>query len=133
MSLSLTIGRLARKSGVNIETVRYYQRLGIIQEPAKPAQGYRIYTPTTVDRILFIRRAKELGFSLGEIAELLELGEGHCEDVRHRAEEKRSYIDQQISDLQNLRATLDQLIKTCQAGSDKAHCPIVETLTGTKS
>ena len=130
MSLSLTIGRLAQKSGVNIETVRYYQRLGIIEEPIKPVHGYRIYPPDTVDRILFIRRAKELGFSLGEISDLLDLGEGHCEDVRHRAEEKRSYIDQQINDLQNLRATLDQLIKTCQAGSDEAHCPIVETLAG---
>ena len=128
MTQSLTIGHLARKSGVNIETVRYYQRLGIIEEPVKPARGYRIYPPETVDRILFIRRAKELGFSLGEIAELLELGESHCEDIRHRAEEKRSYIDQQIKDLENLRATLDQLIKTCQSGSDKAHCPIVETL-----
>jgi len=130
MAKPLTIGHLARATGVNIETVRYYQRFGIVSEPAKPAAGYRVYPPSTVDRILFIRRAKELGFSLGEIAELLDLGDGHCEDVRHHAEEKRTHIDQQIKDLKGLRKTLDKLIRDCQTDSDSMVCPIVETLAG---
>ncbi|GMR18227.1 MAG: Hg(II)-responsive transcriptional regulator [Gammaproteobacteria bacterium] len=128
MTKPLTIGHLARATGINVETVRYYQRFGIITEPQKPLAGYRVYPADTVDRILFIRRAKELGFSLREIADLLDLGDGHCEDVRHRAEEKRVHIDKQIRDLENLRQTLDQLIKSCQADNDAAHCPIVETL-----
>jgi MerR family transcriptional regulator, mercuric resistance operon regulatory protein len=128
MAKPLTIGHLARATGVNVETVRYYQRFGIITEPPKPVVGYRVYPTDTVDRILFIRRAKELGFSLQEIAELLRLGDGHCEDVRLRAEEKRADIDRQISDLRSLRKTLNVLIQACKADNDTAHCPIVETL-----
>lgn len=130
MHKPLTIGYLARAAGVNIETVRYYQRFGLIDEPPKPASGFRVYPKETIDRILFIRRAKELGFSLKEIAELLQLGDGHCEDVRQRAEEKQAHIDEQIKDLRRLRKTLDKLIKACQSDSDPAHCPIVETLAG---
>ena len=126
----LTIGNLAKAAEVNIETVRYYQRIGIIDEPPKPADGYRIYPTETVDRIRFIKRAQQLGFSLKEIAELLELGDGHCDDVRLRAEEKQAHIDAQIKDLRMLRGTLDKLIKACQSDSDTAHCPIVDTLTG---
>ncbi len=130
MAKPLTIGKIARAAGVNVETVRYYQRIGIIAEPPKPVEGYRVYPADTVDRICFIKRAQQLGFSLQEIAELLELGDGHCHDVQLRAEEKRDLIDQQINDLKNLRNTLDKLIRACQSDNDTAHCPIVETLTG---
>lgn len=129
MSKPLTIGFLARSADVNIETVRYYQRFGIIDEPVKPFDGYRIYPHETVDRIRFIKRSQQLGFSLKEIAELLELGDGHCDDIRQRAEEKQAHIDKQIKDLKKLRKTLASLIKTCLSGTDSAHCPIVETLT----
>lgn len=129
----LTIGHLARAAGVNVETVRYYQRVALIQEPPKPREGYRYYPAETVDRLKFIKRAQQLGFSLKEITELLELGDGHCADVRVRAEEKRAHIDQQIKDLKNLRKTLDTLIKTCQTDNDTVHCPIVETLAGKRS
>jgi len=115
---------------VNIETVRYYQRVGLIQEPKKPQTGYRVYPSDTIDRIKFIKRAKDLGFNLKEIDELLELGDGHCVDVRHRAEDKLKHIDTQIKDLKKLRKTLDTLIKTCKTDTNKACCPIVETLTG---
>ncbi|HEC12755.1 MAG TPA: Hg(II)-responsive transcriptional regulator [Acidiferrobacteraceae bacterium] len=124
----MTIGRLARVAGVNVETVRYYQRLGIIKEPPKPIEGYRLYPPQTVERLRFIKRAQQLGFSLKEIHGLLEMGDGHCDDVRKRAEEKRIQITDQIKDLNALRTTLDRLIQQCDAGQDKAHCPIVETL-----
>lgn len=130
MAKPLTIGHLARAAGVNIETVRYYQRFGIIDEPSKPASGFRVYPKETIERLLFIRRAKELGFSLQEIAELLQLGDGCCEDVRQRAEEKQAHIDDQIKDLRRLHKTLDKLIKACQSDSNSTHCPIVETLAG---
>jgi len=133
MGKPLTIGYLARAAEVNVETVRYYQRVGLIQEPQRPQAGYRVYPPEAVDRLKFIKRAQQLGFSLKEITELLELGDGHCADVRVRAEEKRAHIDQQIKDLKNLRKTLDILIKACQTDNDTVHCPIVETLAGKRS
>lgn len=129
MPKPFTIGQLARAANVNVETIRYYQRLGIIDEPAKPANGYRIYPEKTIDRIHFIKRAQQLGFSLQEIAELLQLGDGHCTDVRQRAQEKQARIDAQINDLQKLRKTLAQLIKACQSNQQDEHCPIIETLT----
>ena len=130
----LTIGFLAKAADVNLETIRYYQRIGLVTEPEKPLQGYRIYPSATLTRIKFIKRAQQLGFSLAEITELLDLGEGSCSDVRERAEEKRNQIDKQINDLNNLRSTLSELINTCQSGakassSGNQHCPIVETLT----
>jgi MerR family mercuric resistance operon transcriptional regulator len=124
----LTIGRVARSAGVNVETVRYYQRVGLVSEPPKPSQGYRVYPQQAVDRITFIKRAQRLGFSLEEIGELLDLRDGHCADVRVRAEAKRAQIIGQIRDLEALRATLDTLIGACRAGREDAHCPIVETL-----
>jgi len=125
----LTIGRLARETGISVETVRYYQRLGLIAEPSKPREGYRIYPPDSMVRIRFIKRAQQLGFTLQEIAELLELGNGCCADVRTRAEAKRDQVEAQIRDLQSLRATLDELIGACKAGSTSVACPIVESLT----
>lgn len=126
----LTIGRLAREAGVHVETVRYYQRIGLITEPSRPLAGFRCYAPETVARVHFIKRAQRLGFSLKDIADLLELGDGRCPDVRERAEEKRAQIDVQIRDLQALRGTLDTLIRACRAGKDASRCPIVQTLAG---
>jgi MerR family mercuric resistance operon transcriptional regulator len=130
MNNPVTIGFLARAAEVNIETVRYYQRIGLIQEPKKPITGYRVYSNEIIDRLNFIKRAKDLGFSMKEIIELLDLGDGNCRDMQLRAEQKRTLIDQQINDLKKLRKTLDNLIKTCQTETNKVHCPIVETLTG---
>lgn len=124
----MTIGFLAKAAEVNIETIRYYQRIGLVTEPTKPSQGYRHYPIETLTRIKFIKRAQQLGFSLAEIAELLELGEGKCADVRQRAEEKLGQIDHQIKDLKNLRKTLSELIKACNSKSGTNHCAIVETL-----
>lgn len=125
----LTIGKLADRAGVNVETVRYYQRVGLIDEPPKPLQGFRYYPVETVDRIRFIKRAQQLGFSLKEIGELLELGSGQCQDVRVRAERKRDQIIRQLEDLEALKATLDELIDACKSGRDGTCCPIVEALT----
>ncbi len=129
MSEPLTIGQVARAAGVNVETVRYYQRVGLITEPPKPPQGFRRYPRETVSRISFIKRAQQLGFSLKEITELLDLGEGHCDDVRARAEEKRAHVVRQIADLERLRDTLDGLIRACESEHGTTACPIVETLS----
>jgi len=129
MNKALTIGRLAREAEVNIETIRYYQRFGLITEPEKPSAGYRIYPFEYIARLRFIKHAKHLGFSLKEIAELLQLGDGQCDDVRARAELKRVQIEQQINDLQKLHSTLNTLIDACHTEHDAGHCPIIETLT----
>jgi MerR family mercuric resistance operon transcriptional regulator len=125
----LTIGILAKTAKVNIETIRYYQRINLIAEPVKPAHGYRIYPDETLKRIQFIKRAQQLGFSLKEVEELLQLGEGHCDDVRQLAESKRDKIVQQINDLQNLETTLNELISCCKNSSSTSSCAIVEALS----
>lgn len=125
----LTIGVLARTANVNIETVRYYQRIGLINEPEKPAQGYRVYPESTLKRIQFIKRAQQLGFSLQEVTELLSLGDAKCADVRQIAEQKYQQITNQIKDLTNLKDNLGQLIESCQSDSTDQHCAIVETLS----
>lgn len=117
-------------AGVNVETVRYYQRLGLIEAPPRPAEGYRSYVPETIDRIRFIKRAQRLGFSLQEVSELLALGQDHCGDVRRHAEEKLAQIAGQIADLKRLQASLEALVRACQAGGRPACCPIVEALSG---
>lgn len=125
---TMTIGHLAAAAKVNVETIRYYQRIGLISEPKKPQQGFRKYQRKVLDKIKFIKRAQQLGFSLLEITDLFELGDGHCNDVRKRAEKKRDKIDKQIKDLQTLHTTLDQLIHACHSGRGNQKCPIVETL-----
>ena len=127
-SSTLTIGHLARAANVNVETVRYYQRVGLVREPAKPFEGFRVYPPETIDRIRFIKRAQKLGFSLQDIAHLLDLGDGHCEDVREQAEIKLAMIEAQIKDLQAMRKALKKLVTECQSGKQRGHCPIIQSL-----
>jgi len=126
--LELTIGALAKAAGVNVETVRYYQRKDLISEPHKPLQGFRKYPLNTVENIKFIKRAQKLGFSLRDIAELLELGTGSCDDIRVCAESQRDKIEKQIRDLERLHHTLNQLIQKSHSGQSNQHCPIVESL-----
>lgn len=126
---ALTIGRLARTVGVNVETVRYYQRLGLVREPARPVSGYRVYPRETIGRIHFIKRAQGLGFSLREIARLLELGDGHCSDVRAQAEYRRQQIDARIRELELMKTSLDRLIGKCRNTGSSHRCPIVSALS----
>jgi len=125
---TLSIGKLAQAAGIGVETIRYYQRLGLIAVPARPAGGIRRYSANTVERLLSIRRAKELGFSLKDIAQLLELGNGECTDARQIAEQKVAGIRAKINDLQAMAASLQQLIERCDE-SRPSCCPILETLT----
>ncbi len=128
--MGLTIGKLARSAGVNVETIRYYQRVGLLKEPEKPAYGYRYYPADTVARIGFIKRAQQLGFTLKEIAELLSLGDGHCTDIQALAERKRDKIEQQISDLQAIQQVLSNLIEACQNNRSSDHCSVIDALSG---
>ncbi len=126
----LTIGRLAKAAGVNVETIRYYQRIGLIDEPVKPAQGYRRYPPPMVERIRFIKRAQELGFSLNEITDLLSLNDGDCNEARTLAEYKQEVIQQRIDDLCAIQRELTKLIKACRKNvSGRDRCAIIATLT----
>lgn len=125
---SLTIGRLAKSAGVHVETVRYYQRRGLIEEPPRPARGHRLYPAETLKRLLFIRRAQELGFTLEEIAGLLALGGGHCREVQAIAEHKLAAVRAKLADLRRLESVLGELLSQCRRNPDNAHCPIVESL-----
>ncbi len=126
----LTIGVLAGQAGVNVETIRYYQRIGLLHEPPKPAQGYRRYPQQVVSRIHFIKRAQELGFSLKEIAELLQLNDGSCSTARHMAEQKRELVTARLNDLKCLYDTLSSMIDACrQTEADGASCALIDTLT----
>jgi MerR family mercuric resistance operon transcriptional regulator len=126
---SLTIGRLAKAAKVNIETIRHYQRKELIVEPEKPLGGFRHYPAASVDRIRFIKRAQQLGFSLEEIKQLLALGEQHCGDVQALAQEKRDKIKQQIAGLLTIQTALDELISTCHSDNNTAHCGFIDGLS----
>jgi len=125
----LTIGQLARAADVNVETIRYYQRIGLIDEPVKPAQGYRRYPADTVERIRFIKRAQELGFTLNEITDLLSLNDRDCDEARSIAEHKQEVIQQRIDDLSAMQRELTKLIKACKRNvSGEDRCAIIATL-----
>lgn len=127
----LTIGQVARRAGVGVETIRFYEREGLVDDPPRLASGYRQYPPETVARIRFVRRAKELGFTLKEIKELLSLRaspRSRCADVRQRAEAKIEDMQQKIRDLQKMKKALKQLAAACDGRGPVTECPILEAL-----
>ena len=128
---SFTIGQVARACGVGVETVRFYERQGLIARPARPKVGFRRYSSETVQRILFIQRSKALGFSLREIRTLLSLrvdSARSCDEVRKQAEAKIMDIEQRIGTLRGMRQSLDKLIADCRSHNSKGKCPILEAL-----
>ncbi|MGA8031694.1 MAG: Hg(II)-responsive transcriptional regulator [Casimicrobiaceae bacterium] len=130
MNEDLTIGRLARAAGVNVETIRYYQRRGLVDEPAKPLGGHRRYAPSAVSRVRFIKRAQQLGFALDEVTGLLRLEDGqNCRETRLLAERKLALIEARIADLTGMRRMLKGLITECAAGQGPRSCPIIATLS----
>ena len=130
MNGELTIGRLAKAAGVNVETIRYYQRRGLVDEPSKPLGGYRRYAPSAVSRVRFIKRAQQLGFTLDEVTGLLRLEDGRsCRETRLLAEHKLAVIEQRIADLTRMRRMLRGLIAACGAGQRPRSCPIIATLS----
>jgi len=128
---NMTIGQMARSAGASVETIRFYEREGLLEHPARSASGYRNYPPEAVARLRMIRQAKELGFSLNEIKELLALRVApgkSCSDVRARAERKIADIDQRIAALKRMKAALARLAAACAGRGPTSECPILEAL-----
>ncbi len=128
----LTIGELAKHGRVNLETIRYYERIGLIVDPPRTNAGYRIFSPEAVRRVRFIKRAQELGFSLKEIKELLDLRistDSTCADVQIRAQAKLSDINEKIRTLQAMKKTLEQLNAACSGKGAVSECVILESLS----
>ena len=127
----MTIGEVAARARVNIQTVRYYERRGLLATPRRTAAGYRQYPEDVVARIRFIKRAQELGFTLEEIAELLALRVRHgeaCGEVSRRAKARIAVVRQKLRDLENLTRALEGLVEACRRRAPTAECPILEAL-----
>jgi len=128
---SLTIGTLAKAAQVNLQTIRYYEREGLLPEPPRRPSGYRMFSSDSVRRVFFIKRAQELGFSLAEIKELLALRidqERGSADVRTLAQGKIADIEQKIRTLQAMKKVLKKLSERCPGGGPISECPILESL-----
>jgi MerR family mercuric resistance operon transcriptional regulator len=129
MTAKLTIGKLAEAVGVNVETIRYYQRRGLMDEPVKPLGGHRRYTAEQAKRLSFIKRAQALGFTLSEVGGLLRLDEGcACAETRALATRKLASIEQKMADLAIMRQVLGELVQQCDAGGGGVACPIIDVL-----
>lgn len=131
MPKPLTIGRIAKQADVHIETIRYYERRGLLPDPLRTEAGYRQYDAERVTRLRFIKETQKLGFSLGEIQGLLALRvdkETSCADVRGRAERKAADIEAKISALQAMHDALQEMIAACAQGGPSGECPLLETL-----
>lgn len=128
---TLTIGRLAREASVHIETIRYYQRRGLLALPRKPPGGVRHYPQSAIGRVRFIKRAQALGFTLDEIAALLQLDEcSACAETRELAARKLASIEHKLADLTAMREALMRLIAQCEQGQPlRQPCPILHALT----
>ena len=127
----LSIGELAKRANVNVETIRYYERRGLIPEPPRNKSGHRLYSQGAVTRTDFIKRCKALGFSLKEIVELLALRvtpESTCADMKSRVEVKISDVEMKISDLNQIRDGLYRLSQKCTGNGPIGKCPILEEL-----
>ena len=128
---TLTIGQLARKARVNLETIRFYERRGLLDKPPRNESGHRQYSEEAVRRTEFIKRSKNLGFSLKEILEILSLRvePGRtCADIKTRAEAKIADIEQRIADLNQMREALSKLADQCSVRGQIGICPIIEAL-----
>ncbi len=128
---SLTRGKLAKQSGVNFATVRYYEKLGLLPEPPRSNAGYRLFSNKSVKRIGFIKQAQGLGFSLKEIKELLDLqvkADATTSDVRKRATEKIADIGDKIRRLQEMKNALEVLVENCSCETSASECSILENL-----
>ena len=129
--MNLTIGQLAKRTQINIETVRYYERRGLIPKPPVTASGYRQYAERDVKRVELIRRAQALGFSLAEIQELLELRvdpDASCADVKRRALQKIEDIDGKIASLTRMKQGIERLAASCRGRGPTSECPILDAL-----
>lgn len=128
---ALRIGELARRAGLSVETLRYYERRGLIPPPARLASGYRSYPESTLQRLQFIRRCKQLGFSLDEVAQLLQLDmdpQLSAAEVKAQVDAKISAVKHKIADLQRLQHSLQALSARCCGTGSTSDCPILDFL-----
>ena len=128
----LTTSKLARAVGVNVETLRYYEKRGLLPKPPRRESGYRMYPIESVERVRFIKSAQELGFTLGEIQQLLSLrvdASATAGDVRRQAQEKVVQIDAKIAVLQQMRNALAHLVEQCHGEGPTSDCPILDALS----
>lgn len=119
---------LAKEAGVGVETIRYYERRGLIDPPTKPEHAHPLYSRRALEQVIFVKRAQNAGFTLKEIATLLTLGSDHCAVTKSLAQEKLGMIRKQINDLKGTVELLQDLIKQCDAGEDQGKCALFETL-----
>ena len=126
-------GQVARRAGVNPQTLRYYERRGLLPQPARSASGYRSYGSNSVETVRFIKRAQQLGFTLAEVEALLDLANGgpdSCDAAHDMAAEKIDALDAKIASLKAMRLSLQRLAATCELPRDQRECPIIESLPG---
>ncbi len=127
----MTIGRLAEAAGVHVETVRYYQRIGLFPEPTRAYGSARRYGPADAAHLRFIKRAQGLGFALDEVRLLLQLAVGeHCAETRMLAERKLALVEEKLRDLSEIQSVLRGLVRACGAGAPGCGCPIIDRLAG---
>lgn len=125
----ITVGQLARAAAVNVETVRYYQRIGLLPMPRRDYGSIRRYLADDLKRIRFIKRAQKLGFSLDEVALLLGLSDGrHCAETKILAQSRLAVVEEKIADLEAIRQALKGLIAKCSKGSRGCGCPVIDAL-----
>ena len=127
----LSIGQVAKKLGIGIETIRFYERKGLIEEPPRKESGYRQYDETAVAKLAFIQQAKTLGFSLNEIGDLLSLREKPgttSREIKHMAEARLRDIENKINMLKRMRQSLKKLVEKCPGEGPLSHCPILEAM-----
>ena len=132
----LTIGKLAKAAEVDNQTVRYYERIGLLPEPSRTSSGYRVYEHAAVGRLRFIRQAKAVGFTLKDIRTLLELAEGtgvRCTEVQQFIEDRLRHIREQIKHLHLLEAGLQDLLGQCRRSDVLNGCPVLESLLNTQA
>ena len=135
---SLTIGGLAKAANVNVVTIRYYQRRGLLSEPKRPLGGIRRYGSADIDRLTFVKTAQQLGFSLDEVGDLLRLEDGtHCQEASALAEHKLKDVREKIERLVKIEKALSDMVSQCHARPDSIACPLIASLhegdIGTKS
>lgn len=132
--MSLTVGKLAAAAGVGVETIRFYEKRGLVEQPARRGSGYRVYQPEDVTRIRFIKNAQALGFTLKEIGDLIELerdARSQCSDLQVRTDTKIHLIDQKIEELSRMRRELQRLSSSCASDQPLSECRLMNCLSGT--
>jgi Hg(II)-responsive transcriptional regulator len=131
--VGMKIGEVAARAGVNPQTLRYYERRGLLREPDRSQSGYRSYSPDAVRVVRFVKHAQELGFTLSDIDELLQLAAGEpgtCRAVRALAKTKLAELDRKIAMLRAMRRSLERLVKTCDRPRAQRECPLLQAIEG---